>query len=175
MVSTKICRSAQSMVYTHDKGKPFQHVFVGYSKGYLFRYLTSFHDGGRYHIETSPLIYRANQWTGFYMTGTSVTKERVKPCCQSNFHAEFSKLTHFFTTFLFLYPLKTWENYFISDVFQGYRKKQVARNGLNHRLKWIFSMKTIFFYKCLFFLFAVWLLRYQLWGIIEGTASPTQR
>ena len=32
---------------------------------YLFSLL--FHDGGRYHIETSPLIFRANQWTGFYM------------------------------------------------------------------------------------------------------------
>ena len=27
-----------------------------------------------YHIETSPLIWRANQWTGFYMIGTSVMK-----------------------------------------------------------------------------------------------------
>ena len=31
-----------------------------------------FHDGGRYHIETSPL---ANQWTGFYMTTASGMKE----------------------------------------------------------------------------------------------------
>ena len=30
---------------------------------------------GPYHIETSPLICRANQWTGFYMRGTSVMKE----------------------------------------------------------------------------------------------------
>ena len=34
-----------------------------------------FHDGGRYHIETSPLIYSANQWTGFYMIMASVMKE----------------------------------------------------------------------------------------------------
>ena len=34
-----------------------------------------FHDGGRYHIETSPLICRANQWTGFYMIPASVMKE----------------------------------------------------------------------------------------------------
>ena len=34
----------------------------------------AFHDGGRYHIETSPLIYGANQWTGFYMTTASVIK-----------------------------------------------------------------------------------------------------
>ena len=27
------------------------------------------------HIETSPLICRANQWTSFYMIGTSVMKE----------------------------------------------------------------------------------------------------
>ena len=25
----------------------------------------TFQDGGRYHIETSPLICSANQWTGF--------------------------------------------------------------------------------------------------------------
>ena len=34
-----------------------------------------FHDGGFYHIETSPLTCKANQWTGFYMIGTSVMKE----------------------------------------------------------------------------------------------------
>ena len=36
-----------------------------------------FHDGGPYHIETSPLTYHANQSTGFYMTGTSVMKELI--------------------------------------------------------------------------------------------------
>ena len=30
---------------------------------------------GRYHIETSPFIYGANQWTGFYMTTASIMKE----------------------------------------------------------------------------------------------------
>ena len=34
-----------------------------------------FHDGGRYHIETSPLICGANQWTGFYMITASFMKE----------------------------------------------------------------------------------------------------
>ena len=34
-----------------------------------------FHDGGPYHMETSPLISRTNQWTGFYMIGISVMKE----------------------------------------------------------------------------------------------------
>ena len=28
-----------------------------------------FHDGGSYHVETSSLICRPNQWTGFYMMG----------------------------------------------------------------------------------------------------------
>ena len=34
-----------------------------------------FHDGGRYHIESSRLICSANQWTGFYMISASVMKE----------------------------------------------------------------------------------------------------
>ena len=33
------------------------------------------YDGGRYHTEISPLICRANQWTGFYMITASVMKE----------------------------------------------------------------------------------------------------
>ena len=35
----------------------------------------TFYDGGPYHIETSPLISRANQWTGFYMIGSSIMKK----------------------------------------------------------------------------------------------------
>ena len=38
-------------------------------------YFIFFHDGGRYRIETSPLICRANQWTDFYMIMASVMKE----------------------------------------------------------------------------------------------------
>ena len=34
-----------------------------------------FHDGGPYYTETSPLICKTNQWTGFYKTRTSVMKE----------------------------------------------------------------------------------------------------
>ena len=33
------------------------------------------HDGCLYHTETSPLIYRENEWTDFYMIGTPVMKE----------------------------------------------------------------------------------------------------
>ena len=36
-----------------------------------------FHDGVRYHLEISPLICRANQWTGFYMITASVMKELI--------------------------------------------------------------------------------------------------
>ena len=33
-----------------------------------------FHDGGCYDIETSPVIWGANQWAGFYMITDSVMK-----------------------------------------------------------------------------------------------------
>ena len=36
-----------------------------------------FHDGGRYHIETSPLTCSANQRTGFYMISASIMKELI--------------------------------------------------------------------------------------------------
>ena len=38
------------------------------------QWVFNFHDGGPYHIETSPLIGSPNQWTGFYMIGTFVMK-----------------------------------------------------------------------------------------------------
>ena len=36
---------------------------------------SNFHKGALYHIEISPLICAANQWTGFYMIETYVIKE----------------------------------------------------------------------------------------------------
>ena len=39
-----------------------------------FSSLELFHGGG----PASPLICRGNQWTGFYMTGTSIIKELIK-------------------------------------------------------------------------------------------------
>ena len=42
-----------------------------------------FHDGSRCHIETSPLICGANQWTGFYTITTSVMKELSSQHCVS--------------------------------------------------------------------------------------------
>ena len=42
---------------------------------FIFFCIQLFHDGGRDHIETSPLICTANQWTRFYMITVSVMKE----------------------------------------------------------------------------------------------------
>ena len=45
-----------------------------YMSGSIGCYWFNSYDGGPYHIETSPLICRANQWTDLYMIGTSVMK-----------------------------------------------------------------------------------------------------
>ena len=53
----------------------------GYFNETFGKRLKFFHDGGPYHIETNPLICSANQWTGFYMIGTSVMKElKIRFC-----------------------------------------------------------------------------------------------
>ena len=41
--------------------------------------------GGPYHIEISPLICSANQWTGFYMIGTIVMKELMVKSSRQKF------------------------------------------------------------------------------------------
>ena len=58
--------------------------FVDFAAGKVFlvslffeKICQLFHDGGRYHIETSPLICRANHWAGFYMITASVMKELI--------------------------------------------------------------------------------------------------
>ena len=53
-----------------------------------------FHDGGRYHIETSPLICRADQWTGFYMITASVMKELIQHsrAAKQNNNSTFQKI-----------------------------------------------------------------------------------
>ena len=50
---------------------------VGWLIQNIARFLQSLtlHDGGSYHIQSSPLICRANQGAGFYMTTASVMKE----------------------------------------------------------------------------------------------------
>ena len=56
--------------YNNDFSTAIFYIFVSLSWDNQL-----FHDGGSYHIETSPFICSANQWTGFYMIGTSVMKE----------------------------------------------------------------------------------------------------
>ena len=46
----------------------------------------------------------------------------------------------FYTTGIFLYPLKTLENERFSDVFRGYRKKPVAWNGFIGQLQLNFEI-----------------------------------
>ena len=46
---------------------------------YTSEHIKLFHNGDPFHRETSPLICRASQWTGFYMMiGTSTMKELNK-------------------------------------------------------------------------------------------------
>ena len=70
--------------------KYFQHLLqLHQSKSTIVSYpnvrkATCFHDGSPYYVETSTLICRANQWTGFYIIGTSVIKEWKKSLFHEN-------------------------------------------------------------------------------------------
>ena len=57
------------MVVTYKRQKSLQ---------WAVRYLP-FHDGGRHHIETSPLICSTNQWTGFY-----IPTMKIRTCIKNN-------------------------------------------------------------------------------------------
>ena len=48
--------------------------FLPHDTQSFFTLHLTLHDEGPYHIKTSPLICRANQWAGFYMVGASVMK-----------------------------------------------------------------------------------------------------
>ena len=51
-------------------------MILGYIKKIYDKFDTKLFQGrGRYHIETSPLICYANQWTVFYMIRTIVMEE----------------------------------------------------------------------------------------------------
>ena len=58
------------MIRTHNPSQMFNRVV-----NTLLHFDELFHDGDPYHIETSSLIYSANQWTGFYMIGPCFMKE----------------------------------------------------------------------------------------------------
>ena len=61
--------------WKHEKLRSFLSFSGGIEKEHWPEMGYPFYDGGPFHIETSALIYSSNQWTGFYMIGTSVMKE----------------------------------------------------------------------------------------------------
>ena len=71
-------------------------------------------DGGHHHIETSPLICRANQWTVFYMIWTSVMKKLMRE--------------HMFVQKMLVIYLGHFEKYFIDTVFHNMKFYQVSWN-----------------------------------------------
>ena len=77
-----------------------------------------FRDGGPYHIDhidTSLLICSTNQWTGFYMIGTSsVMKELIVNLFQVNVHS--------------FYPLKTRKT-LVFSCFQGVWNNNIGLLG----------------------------------------------
>ena len=75
---------------------------------YLILFIKLFHDGGCYHIETSPLISKANQWTGFYLITASVMKELNK--CQNFIFLIFLYLSILFYIFMFCQELNSLSN-----------------------------------------------------------------
>ena len=82
------------------------------------------------------LTQSTNQWTDFYMIGTSVMKELM-------WHAFSNKdrtlnnilLNPLCGSYLFLCLLKTSENIWFFDVFRGYWKRPVVWNELRHFLQ----------------------------------------
>ena len=81
-----------------------------------------------HHIETSQLICRANQFTGFCMMATLAFN------ALKNLIVHYDKsIDPFHTADLFLYPLETSDDQVFSNVFRGYRKRAVASN----ELKWL--------------------------------------
>ena len=64
-----------NLVHAGDLNNCFSGAVIQ-NLGYFGLYI--FHDGGSYHTRTSPLIYKANQWTGFYVIGTSAMTELKK-------------------------------------------------------------------------------------------------
>ena len=63
-----------SLVFGNERNE----FFLSFNRPHSQMCIQLFNDGGLYHIEISPLICRANQWTGFYMITASVMKELRK-------------------------------------------------------------------------------------------------
>ena len=67
-------RKTRLIFKTHDVTICNTHA-TQWTKPYCKQKIQLLHDGGPNHIEISPLICYANQWTDFYMIGASVMKE----------------------------------------------------------------------------------------------------
>ena len=95
---------------------------------------------GSYHIETSPLICTTNQWTSFYMIGTSVMKELLLMSGKSRivFYATLAKFwTYFQNIGLFLS-----ERGYLNPQKQAFKKWDCVSAGV----MWV----NTFCQKCLF-------------------------
>ena len=80
-----------------------------------------FHDGGRYHIETIPLICSANQWTGFYVITASAVRE----------------LTHSLIIFSFLCNMLQFITSLTTTHFQTFDKlKEILESESECAIKW---------------------------------------
>ena len=71
-------------------------------------WILNFQGGGPYHLETSPLIFRAIQWTGLYMIGTSIMKELIKCNLSLFYHFIFHNVKNPLLSSTFPAELKSW-------------------------------------------------------------------
>ena len=65
---------------TMPKKRPYSEAFwsgCGKMRENIVTYLQCLTHADPYHIETSTRISRSNQWTGFYITKTSIMKELI--------------------------------------------------------------------------------------------------
>ena len=64
----------------------FLYLYVSAREYHLMKLelLFFFYERGPHNVEASQLIYRANQWNGFYMIRTSVMSELMSFCRGAN-------------------------------------------------------------------------------------------
>ena len=80
----------------------------------------------------------------------NIGKKRVKGTLENMFLKIFFIFNPFHATDFFLYPLKTSENLWFSNVFRGYRERPVTWNGLKAFVEMIFFSKRKSFYRIIF-------------------------
>ena len=97
------------------------------------------HDGGPCHVETSPLICRENQWTGFYKIGISVMKELI-PACYLLYSNFWWKICYFMRKICYFNMSKNsleieWNNFQFNSSFEesGRQRKKLGRLGGSRR------------------------------------------